>query len=121
MRQSSSTTTSARTGIDDSKQYVLMSSDLEELVELDPKPSRSNVGWRAIVMMGVRSMSLSICSVEVDQDDHYVVCLQGEGIMDDFTRLMLENVKFQTTIVDISFNSKVVKLESGKAYLRLSR
>ena len=121
MRRSSSTVTSAPTGIDDGKHYVLMSSDLEGLIELEGRGTTRAEGWYATVIVLDQQMILTISSIEGDHSGEYVVCLQVEGSMEIFTRLLIDSAEFSTSILGSSFNSKVVKLESGRAYLKLLR
>lgn len=120
MKRSSSTVMSAPTDIDNGKHYVLMSSDLEGVIALEEKRAASLESWQATVAAFDQQMILSISSIE-DDGDGYILCLQIEGAMGFFTQLLVDSAKFITTIIGSSFNSKVVKLESGRAYLRLLR
>lgn len=121
MRQSSSTTMFAPTGIDDSKHYVLMSDELAEKVDLVDKGKRKVEIWSVDVVVSGQAMKLPLQSIEDDSDGKFIVCIQVDNLMEFFTSLLLNSSSFAISILGSSFNSRIVKLESGRAYLRLLR
>lgn len=120
MRRNSSTTMSAPTGIDDSKHYVLMSSELEETLDLRTNQKIPPEIFWVNATINEQLVSFALHSIESDETG-YVVCVSSEGFIDNFIRLLLESREFKLSIAGSAFNSKVFKLESGKAYLRLLR
>ncbi len=121
MRQSSSTMMFAPTGIDDSKHYMLMSDELAEKIDLVEKSKRKVEAWSVDVMASDQVMNLPIQSIEEVSDEKFIVCVQVDNLMEFFTSLLLNSSNFAISILGSSFNSRVVKLESGRAYLRLLR
>ena len=121
MRRSSSTTMSALTGIDDDKHYVLMSSELEGTIELGDKKNGSIERWQVEINTFERKVVFPIISFEDDHSGGYLICVQAAGFMEFFTHLMLHRYDVNATLIGSSFNCKVMKLESDKAYLNLLR
>lgn len=121
MRLSSSTTMSAPTGIDSSRHYIMMSSELEGALALDDVTTTPSSRWEASVDDGAGEAGYHVQSLETAQDGTHIICLQINDEIRKYTTYLLTGEQLQLKIEGISFNSKVVKLESDRAYLHLSR
>jgi hypothetical protein len=120
MRRSSSTTTSAPTDTGEERQYFFMSPELEETLDLEPSP-QSYTSWSATVNTKNHRSSYDIVSIEDTCDGGYIMLLKIEGQNNLFTLILLESLEFSVCVHDLSFKAKVLKLESDRAYLKLSR
>lgn len=120
MRQSSSTMTSAHTAIDEGRQYVFMSSELESEIDLSTSRGQSAVTWEVILLIKDSRSSHVILSIEQDNES-YILQLQAGSLINLFTSLLIDSAEFSASIQDRIFKAKVSKLESDRAYLKLSR
>ena len=117
MKQNLSTTTSVPTDINDGRQYVFMSSDLESSINFE-NPTSS---WSVSVKLSETEFSFPIVSIEDEGSSSYVICLSVNEEIGKLTRAMLNHEKLVVTLLGEQFKSKVLKLESGKAYLKILR
>jgi len=118
MKPSTSTTTSALTGIDDSKEYFFMSSDLASEIDLEQtKPESSKF---VDLKIDNKTISRSISSVEVDGDG-YIICVVDHDAFNRFIPLILQRKSFKLSMQIGDFNCHVFKVESDRCYLRAER
>ena len=117
MKQSLSTTMSAPTDIDEGRQYVFMSSDLESSIDFEDRTS----SWCVSIKLSETEFSFPIVSIEDEGSSSYVICLSVNEEIGRLTRVMLNHEKLVVTLLGEQFKSKVLKLESGKAYLKILR
>ena len=121
MRQKQSTKTSAPTGIDDSRQYVLMSPELESFIDFE-EPKRSVApGWRVNIDSGDGQLSYDVISLENTCDGGYMLLIRGTVTDTNLVSCLLDLKEIKVFILDRTFKAKVSKLESDRAYLILSR
>ena len=118
MKPSTSTTTSALTGIDDSKEYFFMSSDLASEIDLEQtKPESSKL---IDLKFDGKTLNRSISSIEIDGEG-YIVCVIDHDSLRRFVPLMLQRKDFKLSMQDGDFNCHVFKVESDRCYLRAVR
>ncbi len=118
MKPSTSTTTSALMGIDDSKEYFFMSSDLASEIDLEQtKPESSNL---VDLKFDGKTLSRSISSIEIDGEG-YIVCVIDHDSLRRFVPLMLQRKDFKLSMQASDFNCHVFKVESDRCYLRAVR
>lgn len=118
MKRSSSTMTSAPMAIDNGKQYIMMSSELEDAIELDEKADGRD--WFARIQIGGVEKIFQLISVEEDEPG-YVICVSVTDQMQSLTHALLHARQLVSIISGESFKSKVSKLEFDRAYLKLLR
>lgn len=121
MRRSLSTTTSAPMAIDDGKQYVLMSDELISSLSLDDGNTKKEETWAALVELADGVNELPVYSMGNDNEDGLIVCLGIKDAFREFTNFLLSSSGPGLNVVGVPFKSKVLRLESGRAYLRLLR
>lgn len=121
MKQSLSTMTSAPTDIDEGRQYVFMSSDLESSIDFENRPLSAPSSWNALVRFSKSELILPIFSIEDEGLNSYTICFSVNEEIGKMTKVMLDREELVVTLFGEQFKSKVLKLESGRAYLRLLR
>ena len=118
MRPSSSTMTPAHTAIDSGKQYIMMSPELADAIEFeDEKKART---WSARIQIDGSDKDFYIISIEAS-DSGYVLCVSVGDEIQSFAGSLLKSLQLTSIVSGESFKSKVLKLESDKAYLKLLR
>ena len=118
MKPRKSTTTSALTGIDDSKEYFFMSSDLVN--EIDLEHSNSESSKLADLTINDKIISRSISSIEIDGEG-YIFCVIDHDALNRFVPLMLQREAFKLSMQVGDFNCHVFKVEPDRCYLRAAR
>jgi hypothetical protein len=118
MKPKTYTTKSVHTGIDESRSYVLMSEGLEQQVQLD---ERREPPKAALVKIEGLSLRLSFFSLEVSNDRSVILCVDCHENLDPIIDALLTGSLVSVTLAGKEFNSHVLKVESGRCYLRLSR
>lgn len=119
MKPSSFSKTSAHTVIDESKSYVMMSDDLEHRLDIDV--DREPEGKGITLVLDGRFVTLQFVSIERSDDHGITLCLECSRYVDEMVTILLRDLTIPTTVLQHEFNSQVLKVESGRCYLRLSR
>lgn len=119
MRPSSSTMTSAHTDIDNGRSYVFMSSGLEDELYLDENDGIDSLP--VSLKLGEKWSSAPFLSIEHEANESILLCINSFGLTKRLTGAMLDNEALDVSIDGKRFKSQVVKLESNRSYLRISR
>ena len=121
MKQSSSTMMSAHTDIDKGQQYVFMSSGLDSSIDLENRAHVPSLRWDVTIKLHDSNLFLPIISLEDEGSDSYIVCLSVNEEIERLTISLLNREELTLTLLGKQFKSKVLKLESARAYLRILR
>lgn len=121
MKQRQFTKTSAPTGIDDSKQYVLMSPELESFIDLEEPKKSVAPGWRVDLNSETAQLSYDFISLEDACDGGYMLLIRTTTFDVNLASYLLDSKEIEVFILGRTFKAKVSKLESDRAYLKLSR
>lgn len=118
MKPKTYTTKSAHTGIDEFGSYVIMSEDLEQKIQLD---ERQETKKSVLVRINDHSLNLSFFSLELMNNESVVLCVDCGQRIDPLIDALLGGVIVSVNLSGKEFKSHVLKVESGRCYLRLSR
>jgi hypothetical protein len=118
MKPSSSTTTSAHTVTDNAESYMFMSSDIAGKIDMtdDGTTLKDHIGLE----IDTKIVNFPLVMLEII-DDGYRACLLDQDSIKRFTNRLLTGDFIVTYILDRKFNSQVIKLESDRCYLRVTR
>jgi hypothetical protein len=119
MRQNSSTMTSVPTDIDNDRSYVFMSSGLEAEVQLEVGSEVEHP--KVLVKLDGKWSGVTFVSLENETENSIVLCINSGGFVRKLTRLLLNGGQTEVSIDGSKFKSHVMKLESNRSYLRITR
>ena len=120
MKRNSSTTMSVPTDIGDGRQYVLMSDELTDSLNFETERARDDGAWICSAKVHETIMNLTVHSIMRENDD-LVICLEIGSLFEVFVEFLLGNLGPQLVVAGTPFKSKVLGLESGRAYLKILR
>jgi len=112
--------TSVPTDIDNGKQYFMMSTELEGFVNLGDTSEKTKSSWSVEISTPDWRQEFSIIFIETHEAG-YTLCVRVGGEIERLTSILLQSSFLTTSIARESFKSKVLKLESDRAYLELLR
>lgn len=118
MKPKTYTTKSAHTGIDEFGSYVIMSEDLEQKIQFD---ERQETKKGVLVRINELSLNLSFFSLELANDQNVILCVDCNQRIEPLIDALLGGVLVSVNLSGKEFKSHVLKVESGRCYLRLSR
>jgi len=96
----------------------MMSEGLESEIQLeDERENRKGV----TVKIDGRAVNLQFISVELTDDHLITLCVDCFGKIDSMINALLEKSNLPVTLSGKEFKSQVLKVESGRCYLRLLR
>lgn len=119
MKQNSSTTTSAHTGIDDSKSYVFMSSGLEEFIlgGAPVNPNTNQLG--ALINLDGDYVLVPFISAFVDESERRVVVVSSTNVAERLLKSFALNETLDFVLSSQEFKAIVVRVDSDRSYLRI--
>jgi len=118
MKPNTYTTKPAHTGTDKFGSYVIMSDDLEQKIQFD---ERQEVKKSVTVRINELSLNLSFFSLELVNDQNVILCVDCSQRVDPLIDALLGRSLVSVDLSGKEFKSHVLKVESGRCYLRLSR
>lgn len=119
MKQSSSTTTSAHTGIDDGKSYVFMSSGLEEFILGDSPANPNTVQLGTLINLDGDYILVPFISAFVDDSERRVVVVSSTNVSERLLKSFALCETLDFVLSGEEFKAIVVRVDSDRSYLRI--
>ena len=119
MKQSSSITTSAHTGIEDDRSYVFMSNGLEESIlgDMGVKSSAGQLG--TLVNLDGDYVLAPFLSAFVDDAGNRTVVVSSTFMTERLLKSFILDEKLDIVMTGLEFKAVVVRVDSDRSYLRI--
>lgn len=119
MNQSSSTTTSAPTGIGEDRSYFFASEGLELDITADKSTDAGASELECLVNVDDDYVQLTVASTSIDTRDRKVLCLKTPNLSRRMLRAFTTDERFSVVLVGLEFKALVSGVESDRSYLTI--